>query len=240
MGDVDARISLDEGWKKASVNGSTVAVAKDTPEQAGTITAKLGDLTATARLRAFPKLPWKWDFEGYTGKRVPPTWVNAFLKLQPKEIDGSVVLESASEKGRPSANFWLGVPEMKGYTVQADVRVTEAQRKMANIGITAQRYNLILKANTGRLAVQSWAPHLRMAKEVRFRAKPDTWYTVKMTVQVKDDGAHVLGKAWVRGEEEPADWTIEAVDPHPNLTGSPGLYVYNLADSYFDNVIVSE
>ena len=240
LGDVDASLTLGDGWKETTIDGRSVTVGENAPEQAGTITAQLGDVTSTARLRAFPKLPWKWDFEGYTGKRVPSTWINAFLKLQPKEIDGSTVLESASAKGRPSANFWLGVPEMKDYTVQADVRVTESQRKMANIGLTAQRYNFILKANTGRLAIQSWAPHLRMGEEVRFRAKPDTWYTIKMTVQVKDDGAHVLGKAWERGKEEPAEWSLEAVDPHPNLNGSPGLYVYNLADSCYDNVIVSE
>ena len=61
-----------------------------------------------------------------------------------------------------------------------------------------------------------------------------------MTVRLEDDGAHVLGKVWMRDKEEPADWTMEAVDPHPNLEGSPGLYVYNLADSYYDNVIVTE
>jgi hypothetical protein len=132
------------------------------------------------------------------------------------------------------------MPEMKEYTVQADVLMKDQKRKMANIGLTAHRYNFILKGNTGRLAIQSWAPHLRMAKEVRFRSKPDIWYTIKMTVRLENDGAHVMGKVWMRDKEEPADWTMETVDPHPNLEGSPGLYVYNLADSYYDNVIVSE
>jgi hypothetical protein len=79
-----------------------------------------------------------------------------------------------------------------------------------------------------------------MAKEVRFRADPDVWYTLKLHVDIQEDGAHVLGKAWKRGTEEPAEWTLEAVDPHPNTQGSPGLYVYALADSYYDNIIVTK
>lgn len=240
LGEVEAELSLGDGWSDTTLNGSTVTVAEAAKEQAGLITAKAGDITASARLRIFPPLPWKWDFEGYTGKRVPPTWINSFLKLQPNEVDGTVALKRSPGRGRPSTYFWLGMPEMKEYTVQADVLMKEQKRKLANMGVTAHRYNFILKGNTGRLAIQSWAPHLRMAKEVRFRSKPDVWYTIKMTVRIEDDGAHVMGKAWQRDKDEPSEWTLEVVDPHPNPEGSPGLYIYNLADSYFDNVQVTE
>ncbi len=240
LGEVKADLTLDEGWSDTALDGNTVTVAEDAKEQAGTLTARLGEITTTARLRAFPKLPWKWDFEGYTGKRVPPTWVNAFLKLQPNDVEGTTALKRTPGRDRPSTYFWIGMPEMKEYTVQADVLMKDQKRKMANIGVTVHRYNFILKGNTGRLAIQSWAPHLRMAKEIRFRSRPDVWYTLKATVRIKEDGAHVMGKAWKQGDPEPEEWTLEVVDPHPNLEGSPGLYVYNLADSYYDNVIVTE
>jgi len=240
LGEVDAELTLGEGWSDTTLDGKTVTVAEDAKEQAGTLTARLGDVTATARLRAFPKLPWKWNFEGYTGKRVPSTWINAFLKLQPNEVEGTTALKRTPGRGRPSTYFWIGMPEMKEYTVQADVLMKDQKRKMANIGVTVHRYNFILKGNNGRLAIQSWAPHLRMAKEIRFRSKPNVWYTLKATVRIEDDGAHVMGKAWKQGDPEPEEWTLEVVDPHPNLEGSPGLYVYNLADSYYDNVIVTE
>ena len=240
IGEVDAEVSAGEDWSGVVVDGDTVRVEQAAPEQAGVITAKLGDLTAMARLRVFPPLPWQWDFDGYSGKQVPPTWINSSLKLQPVEIDGTVAMKRSPGKGRPSTYFWLGMPEMKGYTVQADVLMKKQKRKLANIGLTAHRYNFILKGNTGRLVFQSWAPHLRMAQEIRFRSEPDAWYTLKMTVQVEDDGAHIMGKVWKRGDDEPDAWTLEAVDPHPNTEGSPGLYVYNLADSYFDNVQVHE
>jgi hypothetical protein len=240
LGDVEAELTLGDGWQGATLEGNKLTIAADAPEQAGEIVAKLGDFTSTARLRNFPGLPWKWDFEGYAGKKVPPTWVNAFLKLQPGEIDGSTVLQRSTGKGRPSTYFWIGQPEMKGYTIQADVMMREDKRKLPSIGLTAHRYNLILKGNTSKLQVMSWAPHLRMAREIRFRSDPDVWYTMKMTVQVQDDGAHIFGKVWERDKEEPEEWTIEVVDPHANTEGSPGLYTYSLADCYFDNVIVTE
>lgn len=240
IGEVDAELSLGDGWNGATLEGNKVTIAADATEQGGEITAKAGEATAFARLRAFPALPWKWNFEGYQPKQIPPTWINAFLKLQPNSIDGTMALKRSPGKGRPSTYFWLGMPEMKGYTVQTDVYMTEQKRKLPNMGVTVQRYNVILKGNTSKLGIQSWAPHLRMAKEIRFRSNPDTWYTIKATVKIEDDGAHVLGKVWERGEEEPEEWTIEAVDPHPNTEGAPGLYMYTLADGYFDNVVVSE
>lgn len=232
-------ISAGEGLPGATISGSKVSFGEDAEAQAGLLTAKHGELTAQARLRVFAKLPWKWGFDGYTGKQVPQTWVNAFLKLVPMDMDGDTVLKKTVGKGRPSAMIWLGPAEMSGYTVQADVMMKEEKFRMASIGITCQRYNLILKGNHGKLSIQSWAPHLRMAKEIRYRSDPDVWYTLKMTVEVSDEGARVLGKVWKRGEDEPEEWTLEAMDPHPNTQGSPGLYTYAIADCYFDNVIVT-
>ena len=240
VGEVDAEIALAEGVKGVTVEGSKVVVAADAPEQGFELTATAGEATSVARMRTFPPLPWKWDFTGYEGKRVPPTWINSFLKLQPVPVDGDVALRKGVGKGRPSAYFWIGLPDMKGYTVQADVYMKEDKRKLPSIGLTAHRYNFILKGNVGKVQVQSWAPHLRMAQDKKFLSDPDVWYTMKMTVKIEDDGAHIFGKVWERDKEEPEEWTIEAVDPHPNLNGAPGLYTYSLAECYFDNVIVSE
>ena len=78
-----------------------------------------------------------------------------------------------------------------------------------------------------------------MAKEIRYKSKTDTWYTVKATVEVKDGAAHVKGKVWKRGDAEPDKWTLEVKDPHANENGAPGLYFYSLANSYIDNVKVT-
>lgn len=232
-------LQIGEGLSSLSASGAKLTAGDAKGEQAGLLTAKLGDKTATARIRVFPKTPWKWTFDGYKGKRVPATWINSFLKLQPRDVDGETVLRGGAGKGRPSAMIWLGPADMKNYTVQADVFMTEQKRRLPSVGITVNRYNLIIKGNNSKLSLQSWAPHLRMAKQQRYRSDPDVWYTMKLQVDIEDDGAHVRGKVWKRDAEEPSEWTIEAVDPHPNTQGSPGLYMYRLADLYFDNIIVT-
>ncbi len=46
---------------------------------------------------------------------------------------------------------------------------------------------------------------------------------------------------WKRGEAEPEDWTIEAVDETPNTVGSPGLFGNaQVAEIYVDNVTVTD
>jgi len=236
---VDFELQPQDNLPAAKAQGKKLVFAGSDKENGGIVIAKAGDLTASARVRYFPAGTWKWDFNSYKGKQVPPTWINAFLKLKPAEVGGEKAMVKSTGKGRPSAYIWIGTPEMKGYTIQADVLMKEEKRRLPSIGITAQRYNLILKGNNGKLAVQSWAPHRRMAKDVKFRSDPDIWYTLKMKVEIKDGQAHVLGKAWDRRKEEPKEWTIDALDPHPNFNGSPGLYTYALATSYFDNVIVT-
>ncbi|WP_298867952.1 PQQ-binding-like beta-propeller repeat protein [uncultured Gimesia sp.] len=243
---VDAKITPGKGLESAKVAGLSLTAPTDLKSPAaGTVSVKVGDATAVSRVRVFPPLPWKYDIEGFKGKQVPPTWVNAFLKLQPNEVDGTTALKASPGKGRPSATIWLGPSDMsqlapKGYTVQADVFLKEQKRKLASMGVTVNRYNLILKGNSSKLAIQSWAPHKRMTKEVRFRSDPDVWYTLKLKVDIKDGHATVKGKVWPRKKTEPKEWTIEASDPHANMKGSPGLYLYRLADSYIDNIIVSE
>ena len=150
------------------------------------------------------------------------------------------VTGGSQAKGRPSHQVGLGTPDMKNYEIQADVLLKEQRRQLASIGLSCNRYNLIVRGNVSKLTIQSWAPHKRMAKEIKFRSDPDIWYTVKMKVETTEESATIFGKVWPRDEEEPAEWTIQTTDPHPNQNGSPGLYFYALADCYFDNVIVTQ
>ncbi len=138
-------------------------------------------------------MPWKRDFEQSEGGAAPATGIGAFVKLKPEELDDTVALRNSPGRARPNAYFWLGTSAMAGYAAQADVMIREPKRRFSSLGVTAHRYNLILKGNNMRPAVQSWAPHLRMAKEIRFRSDPDIWYTMKLRVGI-EDGAHVRGK----------------------------------------------
>ena len=188
--------------------------------------AKLGELTASARVRVFPPLPWKWDFEGYTGKQVPPTWVGAATRLAPEQVDGSTAVKKAGGKdvkGLPTAYIWLGPPELTGYTIQADVMMREDSRRLPSIGVTANRYNLILKGNTSKLTIQTWPAHPRVAKEITYRSDPNIWYTLKLRVDIATDGAHVRGKVWKRGQTRTGSLDHRATRPARQLDRQPGI-----------------
>lgn len=239
-----AELTAGEGLKGFSVEGSQLVAPSESGEVAGLVTSKLGDLSATARVRLFDtRKEWKWDFDGYKGVQVPPTWSRAFVKLKPGEVDGESVMKvtgGSAVRGRPSHQLAIGPASMRNYTIQADVLLTEQRRQLASIGLSCDRYNFILKGNSSKLTVQSWPPHRRMAKEIKYRSDPDIWYTMKMKVDQTEEEATIYGKVWKRGEAEPAEWTITHKDPHPNMQGAPGLYFYAQADCYYDNVIVTK
>lgn len=237
---VPAEIALGEGLASAAIDGDTLTAAADGPTQGGYVTAKVGDIEAKARVRTFAPLPWSFDFDDYKEKQLPTGWVRAFTNLTPKEVDGSVAMINSGGRGRPSDYIWLGPSTMTGYSMQADVKLIEQKFRLSSAGLTINRYNLILNGNNGKLSIQSWAPHLRMAQEMRYDVKPDVWYRLKMTVKVENGTATVRGKVWPRENPEPEEWTIEAVDPHANENGSPGLYLYSMAELYYDNIRVTK
>jgi len=240
-----ADLKISDSLKGLSAEGGKLSAEADmSAGVAGTISTEVDGKTATARVRVFnPAKVWKWDFEGYSKVQVPPTWVRAFVKIKPFDLDGNTVMKvtgGAKIKGRPSHNISIGPPNMKNYTIQSDVQLTEQRRQLASIGLTANRYDLYLKGNVAKLQVRSWPPHLRMAETIKFPSKPKVWYTMKMRVETTDAEATIYGKVWERDAEEPADWSIVAKDPHPNQTGSPGLIFYAQADCFFDNVILTK
>jgi hypothetical protein len=240
------QITLPEGLPPECLSGQKIVAPDLDRSVAGVITATAGNATATSRIRVYSgEAQWSWDFEGYQPGQVPETWVRAFGKLKPEQVGdgGNMALKSGgmeSVRGRPSHLVWIGPPEMKGYTIQADVLFTEQNRRLSSMGINSHRYNFIVKGNNNKIELETWPAHLRLQASKSFRVEPDTWYTMKMEVREEGDTAHIFGKVWKRDEAEPAEWTIDAVDPLPNRHGSPGLYMYSMADSYFDNVIVTQ
>ncbi len=235
-----ATIKIGGGLDVVSADGNKITVGNAKKDYAGTISAELGGKTATARVRVMPSAGhWKWTFDGFKGIAVPPTWIRAHIKMKPKDLAGNIVMRMGPGKGRPSHMTWIGTPEMKHYTITSEVYMTEQQRRLASVGITNQRYNLVLDGNNGELQIRTWQPHLRMAKTIDFEADPEVWYKMKLVVDIKDGVGTIRGKVWEKGKDEPEKWTIEATDPHPNKNGAPGVYVYGLADCYFDNIEVT-
>ncbi len=218
----------------------------DAKHQAAYVTAKVGDITGKARIRIVPDLPWRFDFEGLSD--LPITWVGARYRHVIRSMDGSNVAVKVTTipKGTRS-RAWMGPTDLHDYTIQAEVRGAETNGQLPDIGLIAQGYTLDLQGDHQRLQIRTWdaqigAPDrpLRMAKTIDFAWKPNTWYVMKFRAANEGGKAVLRGKVWPKGEEEPSEWTIEAVDDIPNVVGAPGLFG-NATDAeiYLDNITVT-
>ena len=133
----------------------------------------------------------------------------------------------------------MGPSDLSEYTVTVDVLATEKRRQMGNAGVIAQRYALVLFGNHQRLELYPWVAEDKRTVKKDFAWEPDTWYRVKLQVENLDDGTtRAQGKVWPVSEPEPSEWTLEKIDPIPNLQGSPGIYADAPAEIFFDNLEV--
>lgn len=246
-----AAVGADAAWTVENLKG-TIAGGKFTPDpaagaQAGVVKATVGGITGVSRIRVIPDLPWTFDFENATA--VPSHWINATGKFAVREEEGSKVLVKLAENPFAFAKRtrpFFGPTDLSNYTVEAEVRSKDIRRVMADVGIVAQRYELVLFGNHQRLELQPWQPEIHRTVKKPFTWAKDTWYVMKLEVQALDGGkVRARGKVWPKGQPEPAEWTIERVDPIGSLKGSPGLYadVPNSdpkggSEIYYDNIKV--
>jgi len=164
-------------------------------------------------------LPWNETFDSYADGAVPPGWVNAVAgKISVATLDGQKVLQKAPDETIfKRIRAFIGPTDWSNYTFEADGRATTRRRQMGDVGITAQRYSLVLYGIAQRLKIESWEPETQRTAAVPFAWKPDTWYRLKLRVENLPNGAvRAQGKAWPVGEAEPAAWTIEKMDPAGN------------------------
>jgi outer membrane protein assembly factor BamB len=232
----DAVISAEGG---GTVGKDGVYTAPTGGIAAVVLTARSGELTATARVRVIPALPWKFDF---ADDKVPSVWIGADYRHKPAPLDGEkgLVKISTIPKGTRS-QAWMGWTNLHDYTIQADFKATEKNGRLPDLGLINQRYTLDLQGSQ-RLQIRSWVARLelRFAKTVDLQWSADTWYTVKFQSETKDGKVTLRGKVWKRDEAEPKEWHIEGTDETPNFSGSPGLFG-NATDAefYIDNVQVT-
>jgi outer membrane protein assembly factor BamB len=226
-----------EGVKGSVANG-TLTVAGDPVEHAGLIKATAGGLTGQARARVSHPLPWKETFDSYADGASPPGWVNAVAgSVAVTTLDGQKVLQKAPlETIFKRARVFIGPVTWSNYTFEADVRAQTRRRQMGDVGITAQRYSLVLYGNSQKLKVEAWEPETARTATVPFAWKPDAWYRLKLRVENLANGqVRARGKAWAVGEPEPAAWLIDKTDPIGNRQGAPGLFIDAQFGAYLDN-----
>lgn len=240
--------TIDPATGKITVNAKK-------PAQQGLVMAKVGNVTALARVRVVPQIPYKQDFTQVPVDAVPGGWVNTQGKYQVKELDGEKVLFKVNTNPRPPvarAYAYITAPTSTGYTIEADVQGVMKKDKLPDAGVMANRYTLYLDGKTdenGKQSIRliSWEALPRIDVGVPFAYQSGQWYRMKLAVEVGEKEAVVRGKVWPRSQPEPEKWTIETKDPLPNREGAAALYGYVTnaeagnpgSEIYFDNVAVS-
>jgi outer membrane protein assembly factor BamB len=223
---------------EGTVANGVVTVANKPIQQAGLIIASAGGLTGEARARVAHPLPWTEGFDSYADGAIPPGWANTVPgRLVVATLDGQKVLQKEPldtifQRGRT----FIGPPNWSNYTFQADVRSNERRRQMSDVGITAQRYSLVLYGTSQQLKIEPWEPETQRTVSKPFAWKPNAWSRLKLRVENLPNGqVRAQGKAWPAGEPEPAAWTIEKIDPIGNRQGAPGLFINAPFGAYLDN-----
>jgi outer membrane protein assembly factor BamB len=234
-----------------NADGKLVADAATKPS-AGAFEATLGDLKGYIRGRVLPYLPLSQDFEAMTLPETnlveeaafaypPLPWIGARFKFEVRERDGNKSLtKTIDNKFFQRATVFLGAPDAKNYTIEADVMSDGNRRKMSEVGVICQRYAIVLKGNDQKLEVSSNFERLR--ETVDFKWQPQVWYHIKSRVDIAADGSGVVrGKVWKRDEAEPDAWTIEVKHKTAHQEGSPGLFGFSPQDMrvYIDNIKVT-
>ncbi len=236
----DVTFSIDS---VGAFDGNTFKVSADAAHSGATITATVGDVSGSTRVRVVPDLPWKFTFDDLESP--PLSWVGARYRHIIKPVDGSPALTKISTipKGARS-RAWMGPSDLSEYTISADVRGSRAQDQLPDIGLTNHGYVLDLMGQSQQLQIRTWSAQLRMAQTVDFDWKEDTWYRMKFRSDLQGEGDDrtilLRGKVWPKGSEEPTEWTVTATDEVPNLQASPGLYGNaKVAELYLDNIEVT-
>jgi outer membrane protein assembly factor BamB len=246
---------------KADFNpqGELVAASDKTPS-AGAFMVKMGKLSGTIRGRVLPGLPIMENFdemtlgEMTTNSIEPPTkfaypplpWIGARFKFEVREKDGNNCLTKTIDNPFfQRAMVFMGTPELKNYTIEADVMSEGNRRKMSDVGLINQRYLIMLKGNEKKLEITSNQELLGQAVpgvETPFAWEPNAWYHLKTRVDVAGDGSGVVrAKAWKKGDPEPSAWTGEVALKHVHANGCPGLFGFSPQAQrvFIDNIAVT-
>ncbi|MDQ3624593.1 MAG: PQQ-binding-like beta-propeller repeat protein [Verrucomicrobiota bacterium] len=238
-------------------------------ESAGAFQAKLAidgkELTGTMRGRVLPNPPLKLDFENAelnlstdkppapavpntmekpTPFAYPPLpWNGARFRFEIRQAPGEggtkALCKTIDDKRFQRGQVFIGHPDAKNYTIEADVLTEGDRRKRSEIGLINQRYLIQLKGNGNQLEISSNQERIR--ESVPFVVTPNEWYHLKTRVDVAADGSGaVRAKAWKKKEPEPEAWTLEVKHRNAHTHGSPGFFSLAPAEqrAWIDNIEV--
>jgi outer membrane protein assembly factor BamB len=224
---------------EGEIHDGDLTLADENSPQGGTVTAKAAGLTGVSPIRVMPTLGYTETFNSYPVDGIvagAPAMRGRFAVV---EKDGEKVLhKDAANLRSQKTTVYLSPPSDREYEVLVDVLAGEKGRRMPDVGVVSHRYTLDLTGNKQRMTVRTWTSELgRFSEQVPFRFDPNVWYRIRFRVEPSEENGptHLMAKAWKRDEPEPDDWTLDAVDPIGNASGSAGIYGYALADIYYDD-----
>ena len=240
----------------ATIDGNTITASDNNTPSAGAFKATSNNGSGTARGRVLPAPPYAFDFQKFelsltdntdavAYAHPPLPWIGARLKWQVRDDStnpgkNQVLAKTLDRVLFQRSMIFMGHADDSDYTVQADVMSDGNRRGMSVVGVINQRYLIVLDGNKQAIEVSS--NHNRIAETKPFKWSAKNWYTIKSKVVPNEDGTGtVYGKAWPKGEDEPADWTIEVKVPNCHKNGSPGIYGFSPQSKhrvYVDNVKV--
>ncbi len=252
----------DVAWREAHAWDQEALVDFDSlgftvvHEAAGTrvVTASLGGVEGTMRVRVVPELPFTEDFEdialatphaveeGVVFATPPSQWLGIRKKWEVRYLEGSKVLAKTLDVPlfQRSQGF-IGHPRMSGYTMRVDIRTDGNRRTMSSAGVINQRYLIQLKGNYQALEVSSNME--RIKESVPYKWKAGLWYTLETRVDVAPDGSGIVrARVWPRDDPAPEAWTIEVPHARAHTHGSPGLFGFAPQSRfrvYLDNISVT-
>ena len=210
--------------------------------QAGKVKATVGQVSGVGQVRVIPQTSISEELSTVAVGSAPAYWINTTGKYAVREVEGNrVLVKSPTPPIFKRTRSFIGPANESGYTVEADVRAVEKRRQMGDAGVVAQRYELVLVGNVQRIELRSWQIEEKRTVKKPFAWKADAWYRLKLRVETLPGGkVRAQGKAWPAGEPEPADWTIEHIDPVGNRQGSPGIFADAQNEVLFDNLKVTK
>src|SRR5262249_11300022 len=127
-------------------NGELVAAPGAVPS-AGAFEATLGEFKGYIRGRVMPNVPLKENFEAFALSETnraegavfaypPLPWIGARFKFEVRDRDGTKALtKTIDNKFFQRATVFIGTPDMKQYTIEADVMSDGNRRKMSEVGL---------------------------------------------------------------------------------------------------------
>jgi hypothetical protein len=193
-----------------------------------------------------PPGPTNWNVaEPPTPFAYPPlAWNSARFRLDirkaPGEGENKALCKTIDHKLFQRAQVFFGKPDLRDYTIEADVLSEGNRRKGCDIGLICQRYIVQLKFNEQKIEVNS--NHERVKFQEPITIERNVWYRLKVTVVPKGQTGTmtIKGKAWKKGEAEPEKWNIEVDHATGHKHGSPGLWCLTPQEqrAWFDNIEV--